>query len=156
MRGPHQQSHVTHRYSGHVTNKKRYISTFTRPMDLKLSRLVTQDEGIPPTKSRDTPITWSRDKSKTLYLHFHKAYGPQTQQDTGYSEVVKTEVCAEGNWIITVSAYFYPSFFFQFISILRCQKNMLYQMLKKRNHEVTRCNGKLVLAKNKNKNANQN
>ena len=30
------------------------------------------------TKPRDTSISWSPDKSKTLYLHFHKAYGPQT------------------------------------------------------------------------------
>ena len=30
---------------GHVTNKKRYISTFTSPMAPKLSRVVTLDEG---------------------------------------------------------------------------------------------------------------
>ena len=41
MRGSHPQSHVTLQYRGHVTNKKRYISTFTRPMDLKFSRVVT-------------------------------------------------------------------------------------------------------------------
>ena len=28
--------------------------------------------------SRDTSTTWSRDKSKTLYLYFLKAYGPPT------------------------------------------------------------------------------
>ena len=33
MKGPHPQSHVTHRPCGHVTNKRRYISTFTRSMD---------------------------------------------------------------------------------------------------------------------------
>ena len=38
MRGPHPQSHVTVRYCGHVTNKKRYIYTFTT--DPKLCRLV--------------------------------------------------------------------------------------------------------------------
>ena len=114
MRRSHPQSHVAFQCRGHVTNKKRYNSTFTRPMDPKLSRVVTQDERIPPTKSRDilitwqiksiifllskaygpqtlqggdlgwgkptdksrdTSKTWSRDKSKTLYLHFHKAYG---------------------------------------------------------------------------------
>ena len=37
MRGPHPQSHVTLRCHGHVTNKERYISTFTRPMDPKLN-----------------------------------------------------------------------------------------------------------------------
>ena len=109
MRGPYPQSHVTLRYRGHVTNKIRYISTFTRPMYPKLRRVVTQDEGAPPTKLRDTLTTWSCDNSKTLYLHFHKAYGSQTQQDTGYSVVITIEVCAEGNWLIQASAYFYPS-----------------------------------------------
>ena len=37
MRGPHPASHVTLQYRCHVTYKKRYISTFTRPMDSKLS-----------------------------------------------------------------------------------------------------------------------
>ena len=46
---------------------------------------------------------------------------------------------AEGNRLIQVSA----------ISILLCQK-MIYQMRKK----PSRCNGKLVLAKNKHKNVN--
>ena len=85
MRGHHPQSHVTLRYRDHVTNKKRYISTFTRPMYAKLRRVVTQDERTPPTKSRDTLTTQSCDNSKTLYVHFHEAYGSQTQQDTGYS-----------------------------------------------------------------------
>ena len=39
MRGPHQKRHVTLRYRGHVTNKKRYIATFTRSIDSKLSRV---------------------------------------------------------------------------------------------------------------------
>ena len=62
------------RYRGHVANKKRYISTFTRLVDSKLSRVVTQYDGISSTKSRNTSITWSRDKLKTLYLHFYQAY----------------------------------------------------------------------------------
>ena len=109
MRGPYPQSHVTLCYRGHVTNKKRYNSTFTKPMDPKLSRVVAQDEGAQPTKPRDTLTTWSRDKSKTLYLHFLKTCGSQPWEDTGYSAVVTIEVCAEGNWTIEVSAYFYPS-----------------------------------------------
>ena len=40
-RWPHLKGHVTHQPNGHVTNQKRYISTFSRPMDSKLSRLVT-------------------------------------------------------------------------------------------------------------------
>ena len=38
------------------------VSSSIRPMDPKLSRVVTQDERTPPTKSRDTSISWSRDK----------------------------------------------------------------------------------------------
>ena len=55
-------------------------------MDLKLSRMLTQDEGTPPTNSCDTSIKWSCDKSKTLYLWFHKAQGPQTQQGGNQNE----------------------------------------------------------------------
>ena len=39
--GAHPESHVTHKPSGHVINEKRYIFPFTRPMDPKLSRVVT-------------------------------------------------------------------------------------------------------------------
>ena len=41
MWGPHPKSHETLRYFGHVANKKRYISTFTRPMDPKLSKMLS-------------------------------------------------------------------------------------------------------------------
>ena len=39
MRGLHPKSHVTLQYCGHATNKKRYISTLTRPINPKLSRM---------------------------------------------------------------------------------------------------------------------
>ena len=86
MRGLHPQYHVTLRHRGHLTNKKRYISTFIQCMNPKFSRVVTQDEGNPPTKSSDTSIVWSHDKSKIFSLHFHKAEGPQTQQDGDQNE----------------------------------------------------------------------
>ena len=38
------------------------IPSFIRPMDTKSGRVVTQDEGTPPTKSRDTSLSWSHDK----------------------------------------------------------------------------------------------
>ena len=38
------------------------ISSYIRSMDNKPSRVMTWDEGTPPTKSRDTSISWSRDK----------------------------------------------------------------------------------------------
>ena len=41
MRGTHLQSHVALQYRGHVTNKKQFISTFTGPVDPKLSSVVT-------------------------------------------------------------------------------------------------------------------
>ena len=41
MRRSHPQSNKTLWYRGHVRNKKRYISTFTRPVYLKLRRVVT-------------------------------------------------------------------------------------------------------------------
>ena len=40
MKEPHPQSQVTHRPLGHVTAQRRYISTFMRPMDPKLSRIL--------------------------------------------------------------------------------------------------------------------
>ena len=41
MKRPHPQSHVKHRSSGHVTNQKYFIFTFTRFRAHKLSRVVT-------------------------------------------------------------------------------------------------------------------
>ena len=77
MRGPHPQGHVTLRYCGYLSYQKRYISTFTRPVETKLSRVITQDKGTPSTKSRDTSFMWSRDKSKSFCLHIHKVHSPQ-------------------------------------------------------------------------------
>ena len=37
MKGPHPQSHLTYQPHDHVTNQKRYISTFTRPMEPHLT-----------------------------------------------------------------------------------------------------------------------
>ena len=37
---------------------------------------------ITPSKSPDILITWSRDKLKNLYLHFHNNYGHQTWQSS--------------------------------------------------------------------------
>ena len=44
MRGPHPQSHVTHQPSGHVTNRKWYISTFKIPVYPKFRRVLTHHE----------------------------------------------------------------------------------------------------------------
>ena len=49
-------------------------------MAIKLSRVVNYGKKTPHTKSRYLLIKWSRDKCKTLYLHFRNIYGPQTWQ----------------------------------------------------------------------------
>ena len=143
-------------------------------MEPKLSSLVTWDKGTPPTKSSDTSITWSRDKSKTLYLHIHKVHGPQnlvecwlrwggrTHKVTWYFNSVFTwqfksvifsqpQILCLRNWAgcwlfcgnydrglrrgksADASITLFPSFV----------KKHMYQMGKK----LSRCNGKLVLAK---------
>ena len=45
---------------GTITNV--IISSSIKPMDPKLSRVVTLDEKTPPKKSRDSSILWSREK----------------------------------------------------------------------------------------------
>ena len=51
MRGPHLQIHVTCRPRGHVTNEKRYISTFTKPMDPQ-SHVTLRHGGLLASKKR--------------------------------------------------------------------------------------------------------
>ena len=120
MRGPHPQSHVTLCYRGHVTNKKRYNSTFTKPMDPKLSRVVAQDEGAQPTKPRDTLTTWSRDKSKTLYLHFLKTCGLNLGRILVILRLLQQRFVQKE---IGQSKY-------QLTSILRCQKKYIISTVK--------------------------
>ena len=112
MSGPHPQSHLTLRYSGHVTNKKRYNSTFTRPMYPKRCSVLTQGERTAPAKSRDTLTLWSRDKSNVLYLYFHKAYGPQTQQGGDQDEETSATKSRETSikWSRDKSKIFYLHF----------------------------------------------
>ena len=51
---------IGNRIGTDITNA--IISSYIRPADTKPSRVVTYDEGTPPTKSLDTSISWSRDK----------------------------------------------------------------------------------------------
>ena len=98
----HPQSHVTHQTPDHVATQRRYISTFLKPMDPKLSRILV--------------ALWY---SYWLYL----------RQRFTQKEIV---------W-----------FKYQLISILLSSKSITYLMLTKPSGH----NGKLVLAKNKRKNA---
>ena len=52
----------------------------------KLSRLVTYDEGTSPTKLRDASITWSRDKSKTFYVHIQSPWSPKLDRKLNQDE----------------------------------------------------------------------
>ena len=56
MRGLHLQNHVTHRSRGHVANQKRFISTFTRPMDPKGLGWVDPTHNV--TWHFDFVVTW--------------------------------------------------------------------------------------------------
>ena len=77
MMGSHLQSHVTHRPRGHVTNQKRYISTFTSPTDPKLCRVVAQMRRSHLQSHMTHQPRGHVTNQKTLYLYFCKAYGPQ-------------------------------------------------------------------------------
>ena len=46
------------------------------PMTTKLGRAVTLDKMPQPSKSFNPLITWSRNKLKALYFHFHKFCDP--------------------------------------------------------------------------------
>ena len=55
------------------------------PMAPKLDRMESYHEGVLPVKSYGPLVTWSRarsrDKLKTLYLHYQSAYSQQIWQD---------------------------------------------------------------------------
>ena len=57
-----------------------YICSSAIPMATTTGRVVTCDTGTPPSKSCDLLIMWSRDKCKSLYLHFRIIYGQKTWQ----------------------------------------------------------------------------
>ena len=51
-------------------------------MAAKLGSVVTCGQKIPHTMLHDLLITWSRDKYKTLYLHFWGTYDHKTGQSS--------------------------------------------------------------------------
>ena len=63
---------------GQVTHEKTYIFNSVIPMVIKLDRAVTYCWETPPTKLNRLLIMWSRDKCKTLYLHFRNTFDHQT------------------------------------------------------------------------------
>ena len=50
------------------------------PVVIKFGRVVTYSWKIPHTTLHDLLIIWSRDKYKTLYLHFCSTYDHKTVQ----------------------------------------------------------------------------
>ena len=163
------------RYRGHVTNKK-HISTFTRPMYPKLSRVVTQDEKTPLPKSLDSLISWSRNKLKKRISTFTRPINsklrsvvfldegtPPTKSRDDNSKTYlhfhkdcgsQTQKDTGYSVVITIEVCAEGNWQskHQLISIRLCQNSIIYLMLKK----PSRCNGKLVLIENKRKNAKQN
>ena len=70
--------------------KKNYIWISTIPMATKPGRMVTYSQKTPHTKLH--LITWSRDKYKTLYLHFWSTYdhkNPTFKVTWPFHDVVK-------------------------------------------------------------------
>ena len=64
-----------------MTNEILYISTWTRSLARKYGKVETFRDWLPPINSHKLLNMWSRNKSRTLYLHYHNAYGLQTYQD---------------------------------------------------------------------------
>ena len=58
MREPHPQSHMTLQYHRHVTNKKRYISTFTSPIEHKFGDLGWGKSTYNDTWHFNYVVTW--------------------------------------------------------------------------------------------------
>ena len=129
MRGPQPQCQVTLQNCGHLTNKKRYISTFIQCMDTKLSRVVTQDERNPPTKSLDTLIVCSPNKSKIFYLHFQKAQGPQTQQDGDQNEKAPPNMSCSTSTTLSRSNYLVDSVHLPLFQLKLSTKTDRFQMI---------------------------
>ena len=184
MKRPHLQSHVTLRRRGHVTNKKSYIYTFTRPMYPNLSKVVTQDERTLPTKSGDSSISWSRGKMKNVisplsqglctpdlggwWLRIREPH-PQshlTDQPLGH-------VTTQRRYVFTFISPMDPKLRYQLLCgyydrSLRRRKladssiSLFLSFFVKKIiiylmlKKPSGCNGKLVLVENKRKNANQN
>ena len=57
---PQQSSHVTHLSCDNVIFSKRCISSFTTPMTIGLSRIVSKVKGAPPSISSKLSIKWLR------------------------------------------------------------------------------------------------
>ena len=108
MREHHPQftRHIDTWTLGHMANQRLCISTFSRPMDPKLSTVVTQDKGTSPAGLRNRSIKWSRDKSKLFHLYFHKVQGPQTQQGGNQNEKTPPNMSCDTS--ITPSRDNYP------------------------------------------------
>ena len=72
--------------NGHVNYFSCCITTTTRPMDTKRSKVGIFYKKLRPIKLHNTLNTWhvrSHDKSKLFYLHYHNTYSDQTWQ-SGY------------------------------------------------------------------------
>ena len=111
---------------------KNVISPLSQgPWPPKLDMVLTQDEGTPPKKSRDTSILTSHDNSKTSYFLNHRVYAPPILAGYYYGRGLRRRKL--GNLIISL----FPSF---------AKKKYISNVKKS-----SRRNVKLLLAKNKHK-----
>ena len=84
IREPHPQSHVTHWPFGHVTTHRRYISTFVRPMDLKLSRILVI-LWLLRYRFAQKEIGWSKIVSNSEEIRLHHCLCESSGYKTGRS-----------------------------------------------------------------------
>ena len=62
-------------------NKKSFISTSVKPINIRLGTMVTKGEGLPPTRLHNPEQLghiMSRDKLEMFHLSFHKTYKHKT------------------------------------------------------------------------------
>ena len=65
----------------HMKNSNHYIATITMPMANKFGRVVTYLVGLLSMTFWSRSLARSHDKSNTLCLHNHNAFGHQTKKD---------------------------------------------------------------------------
>ena len=99
MREPHPQIHETHESRGYLVTLYFHIHKVLGPQNL-----------VNPTQK----VTWHFDPVVTwqfinvIFLEPQVLWA-QNLAGAGYSVLIMTEICAEGNWLIQVSVYFHPS-----------------------------------------------
>ena len=72
-------------------------------MATRLGRAITYIGGLLPIKLFDPAITWScetRNNLKSLYLHYHSAFGHQTWQTGDLSWVASSHAIPPSDYVV--------------------------------------------------------